>query len=312
MATSGSVDFSVTRNDIITAAMEMIGEYDPGETMSSADVTTCAKWLNLIVKQYHGNTDFAPGFKTWNRKRGYLFLDKAQAVYTLGPTVSTTTTTDKWATSYRQTTIGVGGEASGQTVISVTSATNIVATDRIGIELDSGYMHWTTVSSVSNNDITIAVALPSAAAAANIVFAYTVTTGQGRRPEKILTAVLRNSSGTDTKIEPMSLEQYEAISAKTTDGTPSKYYYEDTLTDGTIYLDVEPSDVSYVVRLVYLSPIEDFDASTDTPDYPQTLSLFLVTELAKYIAPVFGHEFTPTMEANRAASTNIVKTQVKA
>jgi hypothetical protein len=45
--------------------------------------------------------------------------------------------------------------------------------------------------------------------------------------------------------------------------------YEATLTNGTLYLNSEPSDVTKVIRVVFLGTLEDFDAISDTPDYPQ-------------------------------------------
>mgnify|MGYP001574175770 CR=1 FL=1 len=311
MASSGSVDFSVNRNDIITRSLEVIGEYDPGETISSADVTTCASWLNLIVKQLQGTADFAGGLKMWSRKRAYLFLSGGQAVYTLGPTTTATGTTNKWASSYVTTTISAN-EAAGQTVLSVTSITGISNADRIGIELDDDTMHWTTVNGApSGGTVTITASLASAAASGNRVFAY-ATTAQGRSPIKILTASLRSFDSTNVPTDipidaGLLIEGYESIVSKTADSDPTALYYEQTLTDGTVYLDAEPSDVSKIIRMVYLSAIEDFDASTDTPDYPQEYYLFLVMELGKYIAPVFGVKWTTGMEDNRKSAMAIAK-----
>ncbi len=54
-------------------------------------------------------------------------------------------------------------EASGQTVISVTSETGFSATDAVGIRLNDGKEHRTTVASTAAGTITIDDALPSAA-----------------------------------------------------------------------------------------------------------------------------------------------------
>ena len=58
-----------------------------------------------------------------------------------------------------------GDEASGQTVITVTTATGINSGDIVGVVLDSGLTHWTTVNGApSGSNVTLTVALPSAAA----------------------------------------------------------------------------------------------------------------------------------------------------
>jgi hypothetical protein len=296
MASSNSVDFSVSRDDIISQALQDIGVMAATDTTSSTSFTNhsamVAIKLNMLVKQWSGQSDFAPGLKMWSRKRGYLFLCGGQAVYTLGPTVTDTGTTNKWASSYVTTTVGAN-EAAGQTAITVASITGISDTDRIGIELDDGTMHWTTVNgSPTGTTVTITASLASAAASGNRIFAY-ATTAQGRRPLEILTASLRSFDSsnvpTDVPIDAgMLIGGYEAIASKAADSDLSGFYYEQTLTNGTAYLNCEPSDVAKIIRVVYLSPIEDFDAASDTPDYDQNWYLPLALGTAYLIAPTFG------------------------
>ena len=282
MASSGSVDFSLTRDNMIARAFEMAGIINEGGTPSSTQLTIGAQLLNMAVKQWSGTADFS-GQKMQSRKRAYLFLSEDNAIYTLGPTTTQTGTTNKWASSYVTTTLSAA-EAASQTVISLTSITGISDTDRIGIELDDGTIHWSVVSgSPSAGTATIANALASAAASGNRVFTY-ATTNQGRRPLSILTASLRsfdsNNVPSDVPINAHTiLERYEANTSKATDSDPSEMYYEATLTDGTAYLNYEPSDVAKIIRCVYLSPIEDFDAAGDTPDFSQEWYLPFVIKL---------------------------------
>lgn len=286
MASSGSVDFSLTRDNIIQSALEDLLVMAAGDTTSSASFTDhstmAARKLNMLVKQWMGVADFAPGLKTWTNKRAYLFLQKSEGVYTLGPTTTATGATNKWASSYVSTTIGAA-EAAGQTVLTLTDGSIFADTNRIGIVLDTGYIQWTTVSGApSGNDVTVAAALTAAAAVGNRVFGY-ATTVQGRRPLHILHAAFRDTSNTDRMIEPMSLLDYEGISVKMTESDPTAYYYEAQLTDGYLYFNSEVSDVTDVVRIVYASPTEDFDAAANDADYPQEwlrpLALGLTLEL---------------------------------
>lgn len=63
-----------------------------------------------------------------------------------------------------------GAEASGQTTLSMTSITGIASGDIVGIYLDSGATHWTTVNgSPSGGTIVVTDALPSDAASGNRV-----------------------------------------------------------------------------------------------------------------------------------------------
>lgn len=293
MASSGSVDFSLSRDNIIQSALEDLVVMQPGDTVSSASFTAhstmMARKLNMLCKQWMGTPDYAPGLKTWTNKRAYLFLQKGEGVYTLGPTTTATGATNKWATSYVTTTIGAA-EAAGQTVLTMTDGSIFSDTNRIGIQLNTGYIQWTTVSGApSGNDVTVAVALTSAAAAGNRVFGY-ATTAQGRRPLDILSAVLRDTNTTDSPMYPMSLLGYEGISVKISETAPKQYYYEAQLTDGVLYFDSEVSDVTDVVRIVYASPTEDFDAAGDDADYPQHWLRALAFGLVVDTCGAFGQE----------------------
>lgn len=293
MASSGSVDFSLTRDNIIQSALEDLNVMQAGDTTSSASFTDhstmMARKLNMLVKQWMGVADFAPGLKTWTNKRAYLFLQKGEGVYTLGPTTTNTGTTNKWASSYVTTTIGAA-EAAGQTILTLTDGSIFADTNRIGIELDTGYMQWTVVSGApSGNNVTVANALTSAAAAGRRVFGY-ATTAQARRPMHILTASMRDTNTTDRSMFPMNLEDYEGIATKISEGDPGQYYYEAQLTDGVLYIDCAASDVTDVMRVVYASPTEDFDAAANDADYPQEWLRPLALGLTVEACGNFGQE----------------------
>lgn len=306
MASSGSYDFLISGTTIVQDAAENMGLVITGGTVASADQTMLLRKLNLITKQWMGKSDFAPGLKLFTRARGYLFLNTGNPVYTLGPTSSTSGTTNKFTSTYVSTTIAAD-EAGGQTVISVTSATGILDTNRIGIELDDGSIQWGLVAgSPAGNDVTIGTALASAASAGNRVFAYATTT-QGQRPLDIISASLRTTDGIDTELTPMSVEEYEAISNKSADGLPSSFYYEPSLIDGTIYLDVEPSDVTQVIRIVYWRATEDFDSNANDAAYPQEWFRPLCAQLTIDGAVSKGIPVTQEMKLIRDESLAIAK-----
>lgn len=276
MASSGSVDFSVTRDQIIQSVLEDLEIMQPGDTTSSTSFTEhssgLALKLNALIKQWGNPTDGSPGMQVWAQKIGYLFLNTNNAAYTLGPTTTETGTTNKWASSYVTTTLGSAAAANDSTItLSVAASTLPIASgNRIGIELDSGAMFWTTVNgSPSGAVCTLTTNISGAASAGNRVFAY-ATTAQGRRPLEIITALRRDTDGNDSPVGLISLEGYEyGVLKKNQDSTPTQAYYKPTLTDGTLYLDAEPTDVTDVIRIVYRSPFEDFDAASDNPDFDQ-------------------------------------------
>ena len=297
MATSNSFNYSVTATDIFTEALEIVGALDAGGTISSNDQTSCLRTLNMMVKQWSGNFDFAPGLKEFSRKRGYVFLQSGQSEYSIGPSGDNATLT------YVSTTMRISGVAS-DSALQVVSTTGMTAGDYIGIELDSGAIQWTTISSVTDSDTVAISSLTSASSVGNSIFTYTTKL---IRPLYIEEAVLRDMDGNDNPIYPISLSAYEHLPSKSADGMPGYFRYENNLTDGTVYLDIEPSDVSYVLRITFIAPAEDYDAVTDTIAYPQEWFYPLSIGLAKLIAPKFGKSWTQDLQDNYTSALSMAR-----
>lgn len=79
MATSGSVDYTLTQSEVIYEALQLIGVYDPEETISSADFDTASRSLNMMLKTWS-----ADGVKLWKRATATLTLVADQKSYTIG------------------------------------------------------------------------------------------------------------------------------------------------------------------------------------------------------------------------------------
>lgn len=289
MATSGSYDYSVTASDIITEALEQIGVLAAGESVTSEDQTSCLRTLNMMVKQWSGNFDFAPGLKAFSRKHGYVFLQKNQGSYSLGPSG------DNASLAYVTTTMRIAA-ATSATTLEITSSAGMTAADKIGIELDSGSIYWTTISSITDADtIVIAAGLTSASAIGRRVFTYTTKL---IRPLYIENCVIRDTSGNDVIMYEMTKDYYENIPVKGTDASPTYYRYDNTLTNGTLNIDVEPNDVTKVLRLTFIAPAEDYDLITNDVAYPQEWFLPIVLGLCKLVSPKFELSWSDLQESN--------------
>src|SRR3972149_4867792 len=124
MSTSGSVNFAVTRDQIITAAANEIGILGEGVTPSANMVSDFSLRLNSWTKSL-----MAQGAKLWAMKLATLFLAEGTASYSLGATGTHCTN------SYVQTTLSTD-EAASSVSLSLTSTTGMSASDNIGIVLD--------------------------------------------------------------------------------------------------------------------------------------------------------------------------------
>lgn len=275
MATSGSYDFTITRDQLINLAHQHVGAIGEGESASTAQITEASLLLNMIVKLRASD-----GMPLWALKRGTILpFTGASSIQTNSHVV----------TSYLNTTLSAD-EASGQTVISVTDSTGMTASDQVGIELDNGDMHWTTIVSVdSSTQITITTATTSAATSGNQVYTYTASTDRIQRPLRIIEANTKDvTDSTSVEIDIYGRSDYYALSNKTTESTPNLVYYDPELSTGTIYVWPRFEDGETVIEFTYHRPFQDFDASSDEPDFPQEFYLPIMLELAAMLGPKNG------------------------
>lgn len=282
MATSGSVNFSVTRDTLIKAAMQHVQYIGEGDTPSSTQYSEGAFLLNLITK-----ARMADGMPLWALKTGYILPTTGVSSITLGGT-------DNAVTAYTATTTSAAA-ASGASTIVVTSATGFVDTYAIGIELADSTMQWTTINGVpAGTTITLTATLTGAVSSGAQVYAY-LTTNRIVRPLRIVGAYNYNVvNSTRYGIQVNTYDDYNRLGSPTTAGVPSQVYYDPigvpAPTTGTGSLFIYPRFLTgdNLIQIRYHRPYEDFDASGDEPDFPQEWYLPLMLELAAMLGPKAG------------------------
>lgn len=299
MTTSGTVTYATSRTKIIALAMKSIGALPGNGTPSANEAVDVGDFLNMQLKNWMARADFAPGLKLWKRRRGDLYFEEDTNSFSLGPSGG------HWTETSYSRTLTAASPAS-DTTLTVSAITNASSGDYIGIELDSGDIHWTTINGApSGSTITITAGIPTgeSAASGNYVFNYTT---KAARPDNLEAVVLRDTAGSDEPIRFMTMQEYMVLEDKastTARGDPSAVYYEPQLTNGVLYLDVAGvSDVTKKLHVVWLEPIEDMTAAADELDMPQIWYLPVVLGLAKLIAPMFGAVWTSEMETNYVAA----------
>lgn len=303
MATSGSWNFSINRNELITASLRVARIIGRDETPDASHISNGAEALNMLVKQYQGPIDGAFGRKAWTRQRITLFLAKGQQRYTIG----NASTDARATTQYGRTTVS-SAYASG-TSLSVAALTDtttypgttvtMTAADIIGVVLDDGTISWTTISAAASSPITLGGALASAAAVGNYVYWFT---SRAQRPILVETAVLRNKDYSDSPLGVYTeVEDYEKNSSKTSDGDPMSLLVEYGRINTAITCDVQPNDVTKVINLAVLYPNEDYDASTDDIAFPQEAYRALKFMLALDLFPEYRDGDPPLSLEKRAS-----------
>ena len=252
----------------------MIKAIGAGITMNDTMTSDFAHQLNGMVKRWH-----AKGIHVWTVTEATLFPQPGQVKYTLG-----TGSTDHCATTWYSTTLSAD-EASGQTVLSITSNDNMANSDKIGIVVDDGTIHWTTIVSSTSTTVTITTALDDSATSGAKVFFYT---SDIVRPLKVVDGRRYNvSDAADTPVSMIARRDYQAIPQKTSAGSINQAFYDRQLSYGYLYLWQVPSTATELFNFTWHRPIEDFDAAGDNPDLPAEWIQTLEFNLALVMAPQF-------------------------
>jgi len=256
MATSGSTDFNQTRDTIIKRSLKILGVIEAGEAPSAEDSADCADALEAMIKNM-----MATGFKLWKIEEATVFLEPSQRLYTLG------SSSDHASISTVKTELSADA-ATSATSMAVDSITGIAASDNIGIVLDDGTTHWTTVNGTpTGTTVVLASGLASAASTDTHVYTYTTRLA---RPLRARSARLRNAAESDTPLLEWSRDEYFDTPNKTSEADPiSAVYYDPQLTAGELHTWPTPSSALSRLMIDVDMPIEDFDASTSNPDLPQ-------------------------------------------
>jgi hypothetical protein len=272
--------------------MKNIGKLGEGQSPTASETSDCALLLNMMIKQWQGKTDFAPGLKTWTRRHGNLFLQGNAYRYALGPDGQ------GWALNFNSTTTTATVAVNGTTV-NVASATGIAIGVNLGLQLDSGNIYWTTVSNVVGTAVTISGVAPSQASIGSFVYTY-ATSSQGTQPVYIEACVLRDQYNNDTPVTFMTLQDYALLPSKTSPtniSDPTKIYVEFQLTDSQLYIDCGGAqDVTKYLVIDYMETIYDMNNPADNFEYPQEWYLALTWGLSEQICPMFRAIWTPTMQ----------------
>jgi len=279
MSTSGSVDFKQSRNEVILDALQIIGAYGIGRTVSAEDLNFASNLLNKMVKAWA-----TKGLHLFTKEEGVLYIAPNTSIYNLGVTgTRATKASDEIVTQLS------AAAASSATTLSVDSTSGMVIGDFIGIVLSDKTIHWTTILTIpSSTSLTITAGLSGAASDNALVYTYTTML---QRPLRILDCRKRTGFGVDTvdlPITEIGYQDLQAFPVKNTGTSPTQYAFKPQSTFGAFYLWPCPSDGSERIMFTYERVIEDLDNTSDDFDFPAEWLEALTYQLALRLARPFG------------------------
>jgi len=157
--------------------------------------------------------------------------------------------------------------------------------------------------------------------------AYPVGPASGHpRPLRVTDAFLRTTaSDTDVQLTVTSRYDYDTLGLKSAEGIPNQLFYDPQLVNGIVTLYNTPVDASTVLHLVIQRQVQDFNLSTDNPDFPEEAIQMLKWGLADEIgmeqgardavldrvnakARAYMEEFVNWQQAQEAASVYFTPT----
>jgi hypothetical protein len=104
-----------------------------------------------------------------------------------------------------------------------------------------------------------------------------------------------NTSNIDIPMRLLTKQEYNMLGNKTSAGNPIQCYYNPQLDYGILSVFPVPATAdatNNVVTIYYQRPFDDFDISTDTPDFPQEWFDAVMYGLATRLAPEYGVAMT--------------------
>lgn len=276
MATSGSTNFTSTRNDLIYDALRRINAIGENETPSAYDLQLANRVLNRMVKDWEQD-----GIHLWKKSQATLFLQKDQNTYQIY------SSGDHAAETSYSTTLSADA-ATAATSLTVTTSDNMTVGDYIGIELDDSSLQWSTIATIPDSTtVTINDALTDDAASGNVVYNYTTRLDQ---PVKIYSANRRDSSNLDVPLMELSYQKFFELPTKENTGIPNTYNFDKQLNYSIIRIWQTPANVDYRFIFTFSRKIQDFDSASDTPDFPQETHQCLLLNLAENLAGFYGKD----------------------
>jgi len=274
MTTSGSTDYSETRNEIIIDALYAINVLAGNEQPTDDQLQIANRQLNRMAKDWQKY-----GLHLWKKATGFLFPQKGQREYNLYASGAHA------SESYAETTMTAGLAATFKT-LTVADSSDFSVNDQVGVVLDSGYFHWSVIDLIPDSTtIRMVTGLPTLASSGNKVYGYTTKLTQ---PINFYSANRLTPSGVEIPLNYLSYAEYFDLPTKNQTGVITSYNYDRQRDYALIRLWYVPDSVQDLVSFTFERKIEDFNHPDNTADFPQEWLDALTVNLAPRLAKFFG------------------------
>lgn len=129
------------------------------------------------------------------------------------------------------------------------------------------------------------------------------------KPLKVIQGWYRNIQSTpniDTPVMIVSKQEYNLLGSKYSTGTANTVFYDSRLLNGLLYVYLTPDSnaaTNIQLHLVAQMPLNDVNAASDVPDFPNEWMNCLVWNLADQLALEYGVPMNSRQELAQRAAT---------
>ena len=116
--------------------------------------------------------------------------------------------------------------------------------------------------------------------------------------DDILEASYRNASNVDTPLTKINRSEYQSLSNKTDEGTPTQYFVQRFIDKITVTLFLTPgsTEAGNFINYYYVSRIQDAGSYTNNADVPYRFVPCMVSGLSYYLSQKFAPQRTQEMK----------------
>lgn len=289
MATSGIYTFTLTTNDGLSEAFDIIGQGVDGESLGGSAFTRGLRSANLMLKSWESK-----GFHLWTETEGTLFLNIDQESYDFR---SSTTHAANTFTQHETT----ADTAVNALSFTIASTDEISVDDVIGVIQSDDNLFWSTVSKTtklagSSTTITLKDRIPLETTSGSIVYSYKpAADGSTVNVVPIFRVTDVRRRETDDYEIPIIFESrkdYFNLPNKGQSGNPIQAYYDrqDIAGEvgGIMFLWNAPASAKPVINFTYQRKMQILSEREQTIDIPGYWQEAFVNNLALRLMNKYG------------------------
>jgi hypothetical protein len=283
MATSGTTTFTVTRDQIIEAALRSLAVLEEGATPGPNALENASFSLNLILKKWQSE-----GIKLWTIKEYTLPLVPNQTSYTIGPSVAYDYNASKplrLIQCYLRN-LSNNTQSVGQISLLSGGSYSVQPTNAVSSTYAGAGTGATFNLTFTGSTVTSVMLANSGGSGYSVGDVLTMQGGTFASPCTVTVDSLI-SVFTDMPMTIISQQEYNILGSKQSQGNVNTVYYKPWRDYGEISVFLTPNTFTaqnYNLHMFVQTPIEDITSANQNFDFPSewflALKWGLVAELA--------------------------------